>query len=127
MQRDAAVFRTRESLEEGCSKVDEIAVSMSQVNVTDSSLIWNSDLVEALELENLIACSQATVHSAVAREESRGAHAREDFRERDDKHWMKHSLAWINESGKVFLSYRPVHTWTINDDVDYIEPAVRVY
>ena len=100
---------------------------MAQIKVADNSLIWNSDLVEALELENLIACSQATIHSAVAREESRGAHAREDFRERDDINWMKHSLAWIDENGKVSLTYRPVHTWTINDDVDYIEPAIRMY
>jgi succinate dehydrogenase / fumarate reductase flavoprotein subunit len=127
MQRDAAVFRTRESLEEGRDKIDAIACSMSQVNVTDQSMIWNSDLVEALELENLLACSQATIHSAVARKESRGAHAREDFPDRDDGKWMKHSLAWIDDNGKVTLTYRPVHTWTISDDVDYIEPAIRVY
>jgi succinate dehydrogenase / fumarate reductase flavoprotein subunit len=127
MQRDAAVFRTQESLEEGRDRIDEIAGSMSQVNVTDHSMIWNSDLVEALELENLLACAQATIHSAVAREESRGAHAREDFPDRDDGKWMKHSLAWIDDKGKVTLTYRPVHTWTISDDVDYIEPAVRVY
>ena len=127
MQRDAAVFRTRETMEQGRDKVDAIRQSLGEIKVSDRSLIWNSDLAESLELENLVACAQATIHSAVAREESRGAHAREDFPDRDDEAWMKHSLASINEAGKVSMTYRPVHTWTLTDEVDYIEPKERVY
>ncbi len=127
MQRDAAVFRTRETMEEGRDKVDAIRRSIDRIEVSDHSLIWNSDLAEALELENLVACAQASIHSAVARQESRGAHAREDFPDRDDETWMKHSLAWIDDKGQVSLSYRPVHTWTLTDEVDYIEPKERVY
>ena len=127
MQRDAAVFRTEETMAEGRDKVDAIVHDVANIQVSDRSMIWNSDLVEALELENLLACSQATIHSALARKESRGAHAREDFPDRDDETWMKHSLAWIDDKGKVTLGYRPVHTWTLSDDVDYIEPAARVY
>ena len=127
MQRDAAVFRTKETMEEGRDKVDAIRQSLDQIKVSDRSLIWNSDLAESLELENLIACAQATIHSAAAREESRGAHAREDFPDRNDETWMKHSLAWIDDKGKVSLNYRPVHTWTLTDEVDYIEPKERVY
>ncbi len=127
MQREAAVFRTAATMKEGRDRVDVIRQSMDRLKVSDRSLIWNSDLVESLELENLVACAQATVHSAVAREESRGAHAHEDFPDRNDDKWMKHSLAWIDDAGKVTLGYRPVHTWTLTDEVDYIKPAPRVY
>ncbi|MBL6957436.1 MAG: succinate dehydrogenase flavoprotein subunit [Rhodospirillales bacterium] len=127
MQNNAAVFRTTEVLTEGCQKIMEVDASLADINVADKSLIWNSDLVEALELENLMACAKATMFSAEARQESRGAHAHEDHPDRDDEVWMKHTLATIGDDGKVSLSYRPVHTWTLTDEVDYIEPKERVY
>ncbi|MDA1024186.1 MAG: succinate dehydrogenase flavoprotein subunit [Proteobacteria bacterium] len=127
MQDNAAVFRTSEVLAEGVAKIDAVVASLPDIGVSDRSMIWNSDLVESLELENLLACSLATMYSADARKESRGAHAHEDFPERDDETWMKHTLAWIGEDNAVKLSYRPVHTWTLTDEVDYIEPKARVY
>jgi len=127
MQRDAAVFRDATVLADGKKKIDDIVSGLGEIAITDRSLIWNSDLVEALELENLLACAQATVHSALAREESRGAHARDDFQDRDDEKWMKHSVAWVGEDNSVKLDYRPVHTWTLTDEVEYIEPKARVY
>jgi succinate dehydrogenase / fumarate reductase flavoprotein subunit len=127
MQNNAAVFRTSEVLSEGVRKIDSIAATLTDIQLSDRSMIWNSDLVEALELENLMACSLATMYSAEARHESRGAHSHEDFPERDDLNWMKHSLAWIDKDGKVSLSYRPVHTWTLTDEVDYIVPKARMY
>ncbi len=127
MQNNAAVFRTSEVLSEGVEKINGVWQQLADINVSDSSLIWNSDLVESLELENLMINASTTMHSAEARHESRGAHAHEDHPDRDDEEWMKHSLATIDDKGKVALDYRPVHAYTLTDDVDYIEPRARVY
>ncbi|MDA0996614.1 MAG: succinate dehydrogenase flavoprotein subunit [Proteobacteria bacterium] len=127
MQNNAAVFRTSEVLKEGVDLVDGVAAKLKDIKVTDRSLIWNSDLVETLELTNLVPCALATMHSGEARHESRGAHEHEDHSERDDVNWMKHSLAWIGADNSVRLSYRPVHTYTLTDEVEYIVPKARVY
>ncbi|HEX3652652.1 MAG TPA: succinate dehydrogenase flavoprotein subunit [Rhizomicrobium sp.] len=128
MQEDAAVFRTGETLKAGLKRVDEIYARLPDISVSDRSMVWNSDLVETLEFENLIQQAIVTVEGAMAREESRGAHAREDFPKRDDENWMKHTLSWIDPSnGWARLDYRPVHTYTLTDDVEYIPPKARTY
>ena len=127
MQENCAVFRTGEILEEGIKKLDEVNATMPDIQVTDRSMIWNSDLMETLELHNLMMQSLVTIHSASNRKESRGGHAREDFSERDDDEWMKHTLAYVDDKGKVTIDYRPVHTYTLTDEVQYIPPKARVY
>ena len=109
MQEHASVYRTSKVLQEGREKLDDIFQSFVQVKVTDKSLVWNTDLIEILELQNLLACASTTMHGAENRKESRGAHAHKDFPDRDDNNWLKHTLAWYdNESGTVRLNYRPV-------------------
>jgi len=127
MQDHAAVFRTEEVLEEGTKMMDSIRKEYDNISVTDRSMIWNSDLVEALELANLIDQAVLTVHGALNRKESRGAHAREDFPERDDKNWMKHTLLWLEEDGLVKIDYKPVILTTLTDEVEPVPPVKRVY
>ena len=128
MQGYCAAFRTGETLDEGHKLIHQVYTGMPDVRVTDRSLTWNSDLVETLELDNLIAQAVVTMDSAQNRTESRGSHAREDFPDRDDKNWMKHTLAWFDpKTGKVSIEYRPVHTYTMTNDIAYIEPKARVY
>ncbi len=127
MQTDAAVFRTAETLANGAASLQETAKSMGDLKLNDTSMIWNSDLVEALELDNLMVSAVATVESAKNRQESRGAHAHEDFPDRDDEVWMKHSLAEVDENWGTELSYRPVHDYTLTDEVEYLPPQARVY
>ncbi len=127
MQKDAAVFRTGETLKEGCAKISQAHDSFNDIRISDRSLIWNSDLIETLELQNLIGQAVATMYSAENRTESRGAHAREDFKDRDDVNWQKHTLVNVTDSGKVGFDYRPVHMYTLTKDVEVVPPKPRVY
>jgi succinate dehydrogenase / fumarate reductase flavoprotein subunit len=126
MQADCAVFRDTKSLRDGVEKIDKVNARLQDVGITDRSLIWNTDLVETLELDNMLPQAVVTMHSAANRKESRGAHMHEDFPERNDAEWMKHTLVWFHE-GAVTIDYRPVHDYTLTDDVEYIKPKARVY
>jgi succinate dehydrogenase / fumarate reductase flavoprotein subunit len=127
MQAHAAVFRTSESLRQGVQKMQKVWASLSDISLADHSLIWNSDLVEALELRNLMGNAMTTMVGAEARTESRGAHAHDDFPERDDVNWMKHTLAWCDADGQVKLDYRPVKLQTLTNEVSTFPPKPRVY
>jgi succinate dehydrogenase / fumarate reductase flavoprotein subunit len=127
MQSHAAVFRTGDTLQEGADLLKKTFASMADLKVSDCSLVWNTDLIETMELENLMLNASATIQSAVNRLESRGAHAREDYPDRDDKNWMKHTLAWVDDAGQATFDYRPVHMETLTDEVEAVPPKARVY
>ncbi len=128
MQEDVAVFRIDDTLQAGVKRIADVYDKVADIRVTDRGMIWNTDLMETLEFDNLIGQAAVTVNSAVNRPESRGAHARDDYPDRNDADWMKHTLAWLDhDTGKVSIDYRPVHTYTMTNDVSYIPPKKRVY
>ncbi len=128
MQKHCGVFRKEDLLSEGIDLLQKTWNNKSNIRVNDTSLIWNSDLVETLEFENLIPQAMATIVSAKNRTESRGAQARDDYPDRDDTNWMKHTVSWVdNKTGNVDIQYRPVHSWTLTDEAQYIPPKKRVY
>ena len=127
MQEHAAVFRTTDSLNEGVTKIDKVYSAKTDLKVSDKSMIFNTDLVETLELDNLLTQAVASMHSAANREESRGAHAHENFPDRNDDEWMKHTVIWVDEKGKTKIDYRPVVMNTLTNEVEPFPPKARVY